>query len=119
MKLGKVYMNLTEYRKGLEYVTKAQKILIVAMGPKHPFITGELNDLELMANEDPGIYLEKRMEKRAKQAKNNYGSQTNNEKPWEKDRLVKQQMQEESKYFSPLDYTKFWPMWIIVFIVNL
>ncbi|XP_018015710.1 uncharacterized protein LOC108672533 isoform X2 [Hyalella azteca] len=122
MKLGKVHMNLKEYRKGLQFVQEAHNILSVAMGPKHPFITEELHNLEMMANEDIEIYIERRLAKRCQQrtesacpccgkkkGTSHYGGhvQEEDEKPWEKDRRIKQMMQEDSKYFSSNDFTKY------------
>ncbi|KAF2368277.1 Zinc finger MYND-type [Trinorchestia longiramus] len=121
MKLSKVHMNLKEYRRGLQFVQEAQNILTVGMGPKHPFITGELYKLEMMANEDLEIYLEKRIANQSKQVTEivcpccgkkkvirHYGSErANEEKPWEKDIKIKQLMNEESQFLGDNDFTKY------------
>jgi len=112
MKMGKVHMSLKLHRQGLEYVKLANTNLTTAMGSKHPFITGELNDLEMMANEDPEILMEKRIAKMHEnitevlcpccghKKKVMRDDPKSEERPWEKDRKVIKVMREDSMFFN-------------------
>lgn len=120
MKLAKAHLSLKLYRPGLNYVVEARDILSVAMGPKHPFITGELYDLELMANEDPEICMERRLLRMQERVKEivcpccgkkkvirTIEEVSESSRPWEKDIKYREMMKEDSNMFSSGDYTKY------------
>ena len=106
-------MYLKLFRPGLELVREAKRILGIAMGLEHPFLTGELTDLENMANEDPDIYFERKLAQTREKITESICSCCGHkktirtiedgpdiEKPWEKDREIKKQLEEDSKFFN-------------------
>ena len=109
------------HRTGLDYVKEARKLLEISMGAHHPFITGELVDLENLACEDPDIMIEQRIAKQRekvteivcpccgkKKVIRTIEEVTDKlEEKWERDMRIKKQIEEDTKIYKSDLYVKY------------
>jgi len=114
VKLAKANLSLKLFKEGIHYLDLAKKILKIAVGPEHPFLTREVEDIESLANEDVDYMFEKRQKDyiRAGVDTNKLGFSRDvncaDKEFWEREKSFNDRTEEDSKYFGAESYSVYY-----------
>jgi len=114
VKLAKANLSLKLFKEGIHYLDLAKKILKIAVGPDHPFLTREVADIESLANEDVDYMFERRQKEyiRAGVDTKNLGISRDvncaDKAFWEREKNFNNRTEEDSKYFGAESYSVYY-----------